>query len=166
MHQPRWYLYKRHFTQTKENHNSFSVANKDEEKKADGMNGIMLHAGQTRPFSGVGDENEETGRGPGVREVNRGGRFGGWKGDKRNGDRVRGGVWCARRSARTTRSICMLGDVDHVGRGWPATPGSWLASGHPNATPTPTHAVLNPPHATQPPCTSTEASPQPAKLGE
>lgn len=61
----------------------------------------------------------------------------------------------------------MLGDVDHVGRGWPATPGSWLASGHPNATPTPTHAVLNPPRATQPPCTSTEASPQPAaKLGE
>jgi len=32
-----------------------------------------------------------------------------------------GGV---RRSARTTRSICMLGDVDHVGRGWPAVPGS------------------------------------------
>lgn len=75
-----------------------------------------------------------------------------------------GGVW---RSARTTRSICMLGDVDHVGRGWPATPGSWLASGHPNATPTPTHAVLNPLRATQPPCTSTEASPQPAaRVGE
>lgn len=75
-------------------------------------------------------------------------------GDKRNAVIEYGGVW---RSARTTRSICMLGDVDHVGRGWPATPGSWLASGHPNATPTPTHAVLNPPRATQPPCTSTAA---------
>lgn len=102
---------------------------------------------------------ERRSRGPRVREVNREG-----EGDKRNAVIEYGGVW---RSARTTRSICMLGDVDHVGRGWPATPGSWLASGHPNATPTPTHAVLNPPRATQPPCTSTEASPQPAaKLGE
>lgn len=75
-----------------------------------------------------------------------------------DGDGVRrGGV---RRSARTTRSICMLGDVDHVGRGWPAAPGCWLASGHPNATPTPTHAVLSSPRAIQPPCTSTVVPPQ------
>lgn len=45
---------------------------------------------------------------------------GGGRGED-DGDGVRrGGV---RRSARTTRSICMLGDVDHVGRGWPAAPG-------------------------------------------
>lgn len=58
--------------------------------------------------------------------------------------RVAERVGAARRSARTTRSICMLGDVDHVGRGWPATGGCWLANGHPMATPTPTHAVLKP----------------------
>lgn len=86
-----------------------------------------------------------------------------WKGGRVDGDGVRrGGV---RRSARTTRSICMLGDVDHVGRGWPAAPGCWLASGHPNATPTPTHAVLSSPRAIQPPCTSTVVPPQLAGQG-
>lgn len=67
--------------------------------------------------------------------------------DGRGGMERRGRVerrGLARRSARTTRSICMLGDVDHVGRGWPATGGCWLANGHPKATPTPTHGVLKP----------------------
>lgn len=113
------------------------------QKSLDSANEITLHAGQARPFSEV-DEDERAERGRGREEWDA-------EGGEDYGVR-RGGV---RRSARTTRSICMLGDVDHVGRGWPAAPGCWLASGHPNATPTPTHAVLSSPRAIQPPCTST-----------
>lgn len=85
------------------------------QKCSDSTNEITLHAGQARPFSEVDDEDERAewrrARGMGC---------GRGKGED-DGDGVRrGGV---RRSARTTRSICMLGDVDHVGRGWPAAPG-------------------------------------------
>ncbi|KAL0114075.1 hypothetical protein PUN28_011410 [Cardiocondyla obscurior] len=62
------------------------------------------------PENFVRDATSESIAKPGAKEMRCGGR---WERD--DGDGVqRGGV---RRSARTTRSICMLGDVDHVGRG-------------------------------------------------
>lgn len=94
-----------------------------------------------------GEEGRRRGRGPqGEKDTV---CWTGWRmeRDGRGGMGRRGRVerrGLARRSARTTRSICMLGDVDHVGRGWPATGGCWLANGHPKATPTPTHGVLKP----------------------
>lgn len=112
---------------------------------------ISLHAGQARPSlsRGIverGWRGYEGGRRKGEKDTV---CWTGWRmeRDGRGGMERRGRVerrGLARRSARTTRSICMLGDVDHVGRGWPATGGCWLANGHPKATPTPTHGVLKP----------------------
>ena len=113
---------------------------------------ISLHAGQARPSlslslslflsRGIVERGWRGGREEGPQGEKDTVCWTGWR-MERDG---RGGMgWgLARRSARTRRSICMLGDVDHVGRGWPATGGCWLANGHPKATPTPTHSVLKP----------------------